>query len=568
MSFSYIRCREVSSTLSSTRIDMSVFIFRFVAYAIVALAGAVLLSVLKHRFRQRSLLKIPGPSNPSLFWGHWRHFFNHDAYQFHETIYRTYGKVARIYGFFGDIQLVVSDPKACNNIVIKDHLIFEQTETVCHWNRHAFGTGLLATSGAQHRKQRKLLNPVFNVNQMRYMSPIFHGVTRQLCESLDSLVAHGPHEINLVPWVSKLALKLIGQASLGYSFGTFEGRNNEFLSAMKQWGPVGHYLKVHRNLFPHVSKIFPPKILKFVGKMLPWPSLNHLMDLAEILNVHARDIYETRKRLLESGDDATIKQIGNDKDIISLLMRANATASEDDQLSEEEIVAQVMILTQAATATTSATLSRVLHLLSLRPDVQNKLREELRDACQGNEELAHDHLVSLPFLEAVCRETLRLYPPFAGVMRTALSDIVLPLSAPICDVDGRKIHEVFVPKDTNVYIHIYNLNRDPSIWGPDVTEWKPERWLAPLPESVREAHIQGVYANMMTFIGGPRACIGFQFAQLEIKVALSQMVLAFRFEPTGAEVAWLFDTVTNPSVKGSPSVPMLPVLVSRHKNSP
>ncbi|KAH9003662.1 cytochrome P450 [Lactarius hatsudake] len=519
---------------------MSVLIFRFVAYAIVALAGAILLSVLKHRFRQRSLLNIPGPSNPSLFWdaGHWRHFFNHHAYQFHERIYRTYGRVARIYGFFGDIQLVVSDPKACNNIVIKDHLIFEQTEAVRHWHRHAFGPGLLATSGGHlHRKQRKLLNPVFNVNHMRYMSPISMG----LHGSLDSLVAHGPHEINIVPWVSKLALELIGQAGLGYSFGTFEGRNDEFLSAIKQWGPVGHHLKVHRNLFPHVSKIFP------------------LMDLAEVMNVHAKDIYETRKRILESGDDATVKQIGNGKDIISLLMRANAIASEDDQLSEEEIVAQVMILTQAATATTSATLSRVLHLLSLRPDVQDKLREEFRNACHGNEELTHDHLVSLPFLEAVCRETLRLQVD--GLC--ALSDIVLPLSSPIRDVDGRKIHEVFVPKDTNVYIHIYNLNRDPSIWGPDVTEWKLERWLAPLPESVREAHIQGVYANMMTFIGGPRACIGFKFAQLEIKVALSQMIPAFRFEPTGAEVAWLFDTVTNPSVKGSPSVPMLPVLVSR-----
>ncbi|KAI9432668.1 cytochrome P450 [Lactarius indigo] len=545
----------------------AILIFRFAAYAIVTLAGAVLFSVLNHRFRQRSLQKIPGPSNPSLIWGHWRHIFNRHAYQFHETINKTYGKVARIYGFFGDIQLVVSDPKACNNIVIKDQLVFEQTEAVLHWNKHAFGPGLLATSGAQHRKQRKLLNPVFNVNHLRYLSPIFHEVTQQLCESLDLLVAHGPHEINLVPWMSKLALELIGQAGLGYSFGTFEDSNDEFLSAIKQWVQFDYHLKAHRNLFPYVSKMFPSKMLKFVGRMLPWPSLNRIMDLAEILNAHARAIYETKKRLLKSTDDATAQQIGNGKDIISLLMRANAVASEDDQLSEEEIVAQVMMLTLTATASTSATLSRVLDLLSLQPDVQDKLREELREACRENEELTHDHLVSLPFLEAVCRETLRLYPAVPGVTRTALSDVILPLSAPIHDVDGRKIHEVFVPKDTNVYIHTYNLNRDPSIWGPDATEWKPERWLAPLPESVLEAHIQGIYANMMTFIGGPRACIGFKFAQLEIKVALSQLIPAFRFEPTGPEVAWLFNSISNPSAKRSPSVPTLPVLVSRYGNS-
>ena len=63
----------------------------------------------------------------------------------------------------------------------------------------------------------------------------------------------------------------------------------------------------------------------------------------------------------------------------------------------------------AGTDTTSNALSRTLHLLSLRPDVQDRLRDELRAACEDNDELTYDQLVSLPYLEAVCRETLRLY---------------------------------------------------------------------------------------------------------------------------------------------------------------
>ena len=78
---------------------------------------------------------------------------------------------------------------------------------------------------------------------------------------------------------------------------------------------------------------------------------------------------------------------------------------------------------------------------------------------------------------------------------SARSDAVLPLSTPIHDANGRLIHEIFVPDNTNVFLHIYNLNRDPLIWGDDAAEWKPERWLAPLPKSVGEANIQGVYAN-------------------------------------------------------------------------
>ena len=62
----------------------------------------------------------------------------------------------------------------------------------------------------------------------------------------------------------------------------------------------------------------------------------------------------------------------------------------------------------AATDTTASALSRILHLLALHPDIQDKLRTELKEAREGNEELTHDQLVSLPFLEAVCRETLRL----------------------------------------------------------------------------------------------------------------------------------------------------------------
>ncbi|KAH9046659.1 cytochrome P450 [Lactarius hengduanensis] len=284
------------------------------------------------------------------------------------------------------------------------------------------------------------------------------------------------------------------------------------------------------------------------------------MDLAETLDSKSRGIYEAKKRLLELGDDATVKQVGNGKDIISLLMRASSAGPEDVQLSEEELVAQMVVFLIAGTDTTSTALSRILHLLALHPDVQDKLRNELKEAHEDNEELTHDQLVSLPFLEAVCRETLRLYPPVPGVMRTTRSDVVLPLSSPIRDVDGCEVHEIFVPKNTNVFVQISNLNRDPSIWGADAAEWKPERWLAPLPQSVTDANIKD-----MTFIGGTRACIGFKFSQLEMKVVLSQIIPAFRFAPTEAEIVWRFGIIYSPSVKESVGTfhPKLPMIVSR-----
>ncbi|KAH9057443.1 cytochrome P450 monooxygenase [Lactarius vividus] len=417
-----------------------------------------------------------------------------------------------------------------------------------------------------------------------FFEPALYALVALLRGNLESIVSNGPQEINIADWIGRFALELIGEAGLGHSFGTLEGRNDKYCRALNEWMPTMSSLAVHRNLFPYVHRVFHPTILKLLGRMLPWPKLNHLMDISETMNAGARRIYETKKRLLELGYDPTTKQVGDGKDILSLLMQTCAAESENSRPSEEEVLAHMTfafvssrlgasndwsisfrLLVFSATDTTSSALSRILHLLALYPDTQDKLRKELKEACDENEELTHDQLVSLPFLEAVCRETLRLYPPGSGVMRTARSNVVLPLSSPIHDVDGREIHEIFVPKNTNLFIQIYNLNRDPSIWGSDAAEWKPERWLAPLPESVANANIQGVYANTMTFIGGPRSCIGFKFSQLEMKVALSQIIPAFRFAPAEVDIVWRFGVIVNPSVKGSVEsfLPQLPMVVSR-----
>ncbi|KAI0258946.1 cytochrome P450 [Gloeopeniophorella convolvens] len=489
--------------------------------------------------------------------------FNPVAWSFHEGLFRDYGRVARINGFFGDTQLVISDPKALSNIFVKDQYIFEEPAPLVDVNARVFGPSLFSTLGAQHRKQRKLLNPVFHNNHMRYMISIFHRVTRQLHETLKPIVKDGPKEVNVIEWMGRLSLEMIGQAGLGYNFGTLDGRNDEFRNALKEYVPAGSSLVVPRNIFPYINRTFPAWFLKIAGRMLPWKRLNHVMDLAEQMYSHTTDIYETKKRLLQEGDDATVKQVDEGKDIAALLIQANSAASEEDRLSEEEIIAQMASLLIAATDTTSSALSRILHTLALYPEVQDKLRSELREACEGNEELPYDQLISLPYMDAVCRETLRLYAPVPGVMRTTRADTVLQLSTPIYDTKGREVRELFIPDDTNVFCQIPNLNRDPLIWGPDAAEWKPERWLLPLPESVAEAKIQGVYSNTMTFAGGGRSCIGFKFAQLEMKVALSQLIPKFKFEPSRHEIVWRYGNVSSPSVKGfeakvlQPSLPMI-----------
>ena len=79
---------------------------------------------------------------------------------------------------------------------------------------------------------------------------------------------------------------------------------------------------------------------------------------------------------------------------------------------------------------------------------------------------------------------------------SVLSDVVLRLYRPIRGLDGSIMHELHVPKGTVAITSSWGSNFSKDIWGEDAQEWKPERWLAPLAESVREARIPGVYSNM------------------------------------------------------------------------
>jgi hypothetical protein len=82
------------------------------------------------------------------------------------------------------------------------------------------------------------------------------------------------------------------------------------------------------------------------------------------------------------------------------------------------------------------------------------------------------------------------------VVHSTRKDIILPLSKPIRGVDGNEMSEILVPNNTSIIIGIMASNRNPELWGEDVLDWKPERWLSPLPDSVAEAHLPGVYSNL------------------------------------------------------------------------
>lgn len=78
----------------------------------------------------------------------------------------------------------------------------------------------------------------------------------------------------------------------------------------------------------------------------------------------------------------------------------------------------------------------------------------------------------------------------------AAKDTIIPLSQPIRGRDGQEISELAVPRGTMAVMHYQASNADKSLWGEDAAEWKPERWLSPLPAELEDARIPGVYAHL------------------------------------------------------------------------
>ncbi|KAI0056911.1 cytochrome P450 [Artomyces pyxidatus] len=527
---------------------------------------SLLFTLVRHRIKQMVLRQILGPPSASMLIGNYMQMFNPiSGTEFLDHVRRTYGAVCRINAPLGDQSLFISDPAALSNMICKNQDIFEETEWFIEVFRHCLGPGLLSTTGVLHRKQRKSLNPLFATKHLRTLVPLFHKITRQLQDAMQASISAGPQEVDILYWLGPLALELIAQGGLGHTFDSFKpgSRDTGYETALKEFAPAMARLLMFRSIFPLVSR-WPSRILRIGAACLPLPNVHYVMRLVEIMHQNTKRIFDAKKAMLAKGDSNVSNEVGEGKDIISVLMRANLNATEDNKMQDDEIMAQMTTFLAAGTDTTSTALSRVLYLLAQHQSAQERLREEIMDAVAiAGDELAYDDLVALPYLDAVCRETLRLFPPVGFVVRVCREDTTVPLSQPIQTSRG-PLSTLFVPRNTTVFLDIIGVNQDASIWGVDAREWKPERWLSPLPESVAFARIAGVYSNTLTFLGGARACIGFKFSELEMKVALSQLIRSFRFSPSKTEVIWRLGAIITPSVKGSDAVsPKLPVILER-----
>lgn len=501
---------------------------------------------------------VPGPPKVSVPLGHMEAITNRHGWNFLHHLISSYGPVVRIDGLLSYKQLYVFDPKALQHIVTKDQHIYEESATFLLINNILFGQGLLATVGDHHRHQRKLLNPVFtSAEHLRRLTPIFYEVTNRLRNTFKSHLKDGPQKIDMMQWFARVAFELLGQGGFGLSFDPLDSfESNSLADDIILLPSLIAPLMVLRPFLP-LLKFGTPQIRRQLSQFFLVGPLRRLRNISYRLEDMAKEVLIQGRAAIAQEDIASEER----KDIMTTLLRENMKANSEDRMSEEELIGHIATSTFGALDTTASALARVLYVLAEHQDVQSKLREEIREARNGGD-IGYDDLVSLPYLDAVCREVLRLYPPVLQIAREANQDVILPFSEPIRGVDGTLMREILVPKDETVIISILGCNLNPEIWGDDAKEFKPERWLTPLPTSVTDARIPGVCSNLMTFLGGGRSCIGFKFSQLEMKVVLAVIVEAFNFDLPPEKIVWNNGGIHYPTVGPKSNKHEMPMMVS------
>ena len=370
--------------------------------------------------------------------------------------------------------IFVSNPEVLEQILTNDTKGLEAPGDTNLVFESLLGRGSVITiSGAEHQRQRQLLLPPFHGERMRSYSQIISDITEKVISQYQI-----GQPFNIRSAAQTITLRVIMQAVFGLDEGPRAKKLQHFLGEILEKG--SSVLGVAFLYFPALQRDFGP--INFWGKQM-----RRQQDADKL-------IYEEIRERREQPDPSRT-------DILSLLMAARDEA--DQPMTDEELRDELMTLLLAGHETTATAIAWAFYWIHKIPSVRQKLLQEL-DSLGDNPDPSA--IFKLPYLNAVCSETLRIYPvamlTFPRVVRTPLS------------LGGYELEP-----DTSVIGSIYLTHQREDLY-PEPKQFKPERFL----------ERQFSPYEYLPFGGGARRCIGLAFAQLEMKLALAKILSSRELE--------------------------------------
>ncbi|KAK3835497.1 MAG: cytochrome P450 [Linnemannia gamsii] len=463
------------------------------------------------------------------------------------------GLIYRYY-WFTRLTLMTSDPVTVGYVLGKGNDNWVKSKETEEMFEQNLGHSLLSMKGHEHTPHRKYLAKGFKHTYLKSMATAFHGVAQDLlgvwrerlverknAQDDDKAEKEVTWEhdgktyttIDLEPSFYCLTLDSIGQFALGQGF-----------DAIKT--PIGPDFDNYKTIVDS----FQVTLLTMLplSNWIPTKTNRRAWSAAREFNSSMEGIVQERKQILLDeikANDGEFSQeegaISQKKDMLTMLLVDQLIGEGGTDLQIRHDVFSAIF---AGHETTSAALSWTFYQLACHPEIQSRVREETRQLYKDRDGApSYDELNSLPYLNAVIRESLRLWSPVPLNLRVSVDDDHLPRS------NGLK--PLFVPAKTNLQIPMFILQRDPKIWGPDSLEFKPERWL--ISEKACPPYMPPNGLCYFPFYHGKRSCVGNKIATLEMKTHIANLINTFEFIQTPelranqGEIDWRWSISLKPS---------------------
>ncbi|KAF8318880.1 cytochrome P450 [Amanita rubescens] len=448
------------------------------------------------------LSQLKGPPSTSFLFGRLPEISNSsDRAGLYSRWVSEYGPVFQIPVQLGGRRVMLCDPKAIAHVLSKDTFTYIGTPSFRIFLKEFFGPSIMYAENEDHLRQRRSLGPAFSNTALRVATNVFFDTTHKeriwnaQFESSDEVV------IDIGKWLNAITLDSMGISGFGYDFKSVEGHDspvNDVFSYLNE----GTSNDV-RLLIDIVGPIFP------LIYRIPTRTVRMFRMLNKVTSKFAAELIKNSRKERDCSDSV------KDHSILGALVKGRSEGVDLKKMHQEVVSQNVLLF--AGHQSTAISITWAIIALARHPEIQRKLREELRQLSNGDP--TYDQLMSgLPYLDAVVREASRFHPTVEDVLRVANEDDVIPLNAPIKTASGQMIDSIVVPKGTSVSISLALLNRDEKTWGSDTKEFRPERWL------------ENPQRKLFSFGDGQRLCLGKGFALTEAKVVLSVFIRHFSFE--------------------------------------
>ncbi|KAI5638688.1 cytochrome p450 domain-containing protein [Phthorimaea operculella] len=392
-------------------------------------------------------------------------------------------------GWFANrLYCVVTDPTTAD-VVLKN---CSEKDFTMKFMKTVLGNGSLIAPVPIWRVRRKILTASFSVKNLNGFVDIF---SKQSTIMMDLMKAKDADPISVFECIMPCAMDIVYECIYGIEVGMQKSEKKIIIQAFDDF---------RNSVSTRASR--PWLHFDFIYNRLPLASKiqKHKEYLHGVADKAIKDkMKEYQDEKAEFGD---LIQKPN-KTFLHDLIRASQRIG---GYKEFELHEETLVLTLASADSSTVGASFTCLILARHPEVQERVYEEVNEVFgDSSRPVTPTDLLRLKYLEAVIKETLRLYPPIPILVREVMDDVILPSGLTLL-------------KGMGSMINIWALHRNPRYWGPDAEVFKADRFL-----DLTLDHP----AQYMPFSYGPRNCLGPQFAMTLMKTVISTILRTYKILP-------------------------------------